>query len=115
VDEVPGQLDADAELALYFVCLEAIQNATKHGDADTTIDVLFSRTGDHLVVRITDDGPGFDPDSQSSSRGLINMEDRVGALGGELTVTSLLGEGTTVVATLPWAHLVHSDLAETAP
>jgi signal transduction histidine kinase len=100
-DTTSGQIDESARVALYFVCLEAIQNATKHGSPNTTIEITLAAENEDLVVTIADDGPGFDPDSPLDSRGLLNMADRVGALGGELSIDSAPGAGTTVAARLP--------------
>ena len=100
-DTTTRAIDESTRVALYFVCLEAIQNATKHGSADTIIEVALASDGDDLVVSIVDDGPGFDPGEHAGSRGLLNMADRVGALGGDLSIESEPGTGTTVMARLP--------------
>jgi signal transduction histidine kinase len=94
-------LDEGTEVALYFVCLEAIQNASKHGGPDTVIRISFATDDDDLVVRIVDDGPGFDLEEHPASRGLLNMADRVGALGGELSIDTTPGFGTAITARLP--------------
>lgn len=100
-DTTTGELDEACEVALYFVCLEAIQNATKHGDDQTTIVIALAEDDDGLWVTISDDGPGFHTAVTVDSRGLQNMADRVNALGGELQVDSAIGTGTTVTALLP--------------
>ena len=94
-------LTPDDAAAIYFVCLEALQNTAKHGGPDTTATVSLTVRGDELVVEISDDGPGFDPDDAAASRGLLNMADRAGALGGELTVDSAPGAGTRITMVLP--------------
>ncbi|MEM1332155.1 MAG: ATP-binding protein [Actinomycetota bacterium] len=95
--------DETTQLALYFVCVEAIQNATKHGGSDTNIEITLAESveGAEFVVTIVDDGPGFDRDAQQHGRGLLNMADRVGALGGRLAIETAPGEGTTVTAQVP--------------
>jgi len=95
-DATSEEIDESTQVALYYVCVEAIQNATKHGSPDTTIEVSLSSNGDGLVVTVADDGPGFDPSEHEDSRGLLNMADRVGALGGDLSIDSSPGSGTTV-------------------
>lgn len=100
-DTASAQLDESSQVALYFVCVEAIQNATKHGGPDVRIEVALATEDDDLVVTITDDGPGFDADHHAESRGLLNMADRVGALGGDLTIDTAPGAGTTVIARVP--------------
>ena len=102
IDETSAEIDASTQLALYFVCLEAIQNATKHGGPGVQIEIeLYDDESDGIVVTIRDDGPGFDVDTHADSRGLLNMADRIGALGGDLEVVASVGAGTTIVARVP--------------
>lgn len=91
----------ELEAAVYFCCLEALQNAAKHaGDgARTTVD-LVERDG-VLSFEVADDGAGFDPDTASVNAGLQNMTDRIGALGGELRIESAPGRGTKVGGAVP--------------
>ncbi|MFN3219369.1 MAG: sensor histidine kinase [Acidimicrobiales bacterium] len=102
-DRTTAAIDTSIQVALYFVCLEAIQNATKHGTPDTAITVSLTDDDDELVVVVADDGPGFDADRHTHSRGLLNMADRVGALGGALSIDAEPGVGTAVTARLPHA------------
>ncbi len=102
-DSTSTELDEGTQVALYFVCVEAIQNATKHCGPDSAIEITLAEDGDELLVSVADDGPGFDPSAHIDSRGLSNMADRVGALGGELQIDTELGSGTTVIARLPSA------------
>ena len=101
VDTTSEKIDASTQVALYFVCVEAIQNATKHGGPDTTIEITLAADGENLVVSVADDGPGFDPAAHLDSRGLLNMADRVGALREDLSIDTAPGAGTTVTARLP--------------
>ncbi len=96
-----GRLDRDVETAVYFCCLEAMQNATKHADA-SSLTVTFRRAGAHLDFAVADDGAGFVADAGASpGAGLTNMRDRVDGLGGELNVRSAPGAGTTVAGRVP--------------
>lgn len=85
----------EVEAAVYFCCLEAIQNATKHGGKDATITLSLSG-GPELRFEVHDDGAGFDAGDLPPSSGLTNMRDRIEAAGGILTITSAPGAGTTV-------------------
>jgi signal transduction histidine kinase len=96
---------------VYFVCLEALQNVAKHAGSDTSARVSLAVDGDELLVEIVDDGPGFDAARTGPTRGLLNMADRAGALGGDLTIDSTPGAGTRVTMVLPhrtllptWTH-----------
>jgi signal transduction histidine kinase len=100
-----------AEAAVYFICTEALQNVAKHAGADATATVEIRRAGDVVSVTIRDDGRGFDAAAAAGSRGVLNMRDRVGALGGELVIDSRPGAGSTLIATVP-VGLASSVLAE---
>jgi signal transduction histidine kinase len=92
------------EAAVYFCCLEAVQNATKHsGAARIEIDICgrFDTTGTgHIDLTVTDDGRGFDVDCPTGN-GLANIRDRIESVRGKVSITSVTGEGTTVRATIP--------------
>ena len=100
--DVTGRQEADVEAALYFCCLEALQNIAKHApDAAATVRLLG---GDGvLVLEVEDDGPGFDAGSDAGGQGRQNMTDRLGAVGGALTVDTGPGRGTRVRAEVPLA------------
>jgi signal transduction histidine kinase len=109
VDHVTrARFDPQVEAAVYFCCMESVQNAAKHaGDGATvTIDV---RDGDGLTLRVRDDGAGFDPATAPRGHGFTNMADRLGALGGSLDVASSLGGGTTVTGTVPAGSLGQTE------
>jgi signal transduction histidine kinase len=80
---------------------EALSNVGRHAKA-TTCRVSLRRGETGLaVLEIDDDGTGFDPEVSPAGMGLANMRDRVAALGGDLSIDSTGGEGTTVRLTLP--------------
>jgi signal transduction histidine kinase len=90
----------DAEAAVYFSCLEALQNVAKYADA-TTATVRLAQTNGSLTFEVTDDGRGFDPAAAERGSGLQGIADRLAALGGTLTVRSAPGAGTTIAGSLP--------------
>lgn len=92
----------EVESAVYYSCLEAIQNATKHGGPELTISVTLRQDGDELRFDVADDGVGFEAERVTGT-GLQNMQDRVGALGGRVTVRSAPGEGTLISGRVPRA------------
>jgi signal transduction histidine kinase len=90
----------EAEAAVYFCTLEALQNVAKYAGA-TRAEVRLREEDGALVFEVTDDGAGFDPDARGYGTGLQGMADRLAALGGALAVTSVLGHGTTVRGAVP--------------
>ncbi|TMC25662.1 MAG: GAF domain-containing sensor histidine kinase [Chloroflexi bacterium] len=89
----------DIEAAVYFVCLEALQNVTKHAEASQVqVNLRSGKTG--LCFDITDNGTGFDAARDSRGSGLRNMIDRIEAIGGRLAIQST-GQGTTVSGLVP--------------
>ena len=89
----------ETEVAVYFCCLEALQNAVKHGGAHGAARVhLFDHDG-VLCFEVSDTGGGFDVGTASDGTGIANMRDRIEAIGGTLHVDSVLGEGTSVRGT----------------
>jgi signal transduction histidine kinase len=93
--ESGSRYPADVEAAVYFACAEALQNVAKHAGAAATARIALRHVGSGLAFEVRDDGQGFDEEVRAGS-GLINMDDRVSAVGGRLRVTSAPGCGTTV-------------------
>ncbi|WP_261555433.1 GAF domain-containing sensor histidine kinase [Frankia tisae] len=94
------------ETAIYFCCLEASHNAVKHAGAAVTLRIEIFDDGAGPGFRVIDDGAGFDPAAAGGERGgtgLVNMADRLGAVGGRLTVESAPGRGTRIHGAVPAA------------
>jgi signal transduction histidine kinase len=102
VVEVDGsdRYPQEIETAAYFCCIEALQNVAKHAPDATSASISLSRNGD-LRFEVRDDGPGFVVGDGAAGDGLMNMRDRLAAVGGELDVRSAPGTGTVVVGTIP--------------
>lgn len=97
-----GRYPPETEAAAYFCCLEAMQNAGKHAGAGARIAITVTEEGGELQFEVADDGLGFDvPSSGIEGHGFINMSDRLGAIGGTLTIDSEPGRGTRIVGTIP--------------
>ena len=96
--DVDRRLPEQVEVATYYVVSEALTNAAKHSRA-STLRVRAGADNGVVSLSITDDGVGgADPEGGS---GLVGLRDRVEALGGELRVSSVLGQGTALDATIP--------------
>ena len=102
--KAPGPVEVDAdgvgryppeiETAIYFCCMEALQNAARHAPG-AAVRVSLAGSGAEVAFSVTDDGPGFDP-AMADGTGLRNMGDRLAALGGSCQVGSSPSRGTTV-------------------
>jgi signal transduction histidine kinase len=90
----------EIEAAVYFCCLEALQNAAKHAP-DAEVEVRVWDDGDCLRFVVADDGPGFDRTAVTAGHGFQNMADRLGAIGGSVTWDAAPGRGTRVMGTVP--------------
>ena len=97
----------EIETAVYFVCVEAMQNANKHAAGATGLWISLHEE-ERLRVEIRDDGPGFVL-PRSARGGLRNMRDRVEAVGGELIVDAAPGHGTRIAFSVPSAGYGHED------
>jgi signal transduction histidine kinase len=89
------------EEAVYYTALEAIQNASKHAGEGARVSVTLERAGAQLELTVADDGVGFDSEEQLAGMGLYSMRDRIGAVGGEVSIASRPGAGTTVRVFVP--------------
>jgi signal transduction histidine kinase len=97
-----GRYPAEVEAAVYFSCLEALQNAAKHAQ-DATVELRLRTESGGLLFSVTDDGPGFDPAVARSGHGFVNMADRLGAIGGTVRWDSRPGHGAAISGSVPLA------------
>lgn len=82
------------------VAQEAVNNAMRHG-SPSHLGIYLYRQEPWIVLEITDDGPGFDPDRVVLGGGIRGMRERAAAQGGELEITSVPGEGTMIRMLIP--------------
>jgi signal transduction histidine kinase len=95
------RLPEEVETTLYRIVQEALTNVVKHADAKH-VSIVLTRKDSSVAALVEDDGRGFDPDAaRSEGLGLLGMRERVGIVGGSLTVESGEGAGTTLVAEVP--------------
>ncbi len=90
----------EVELAVYFTCLAALDNAAKHA-GPVTVSVDLSDTGGALTFTVCDSGAGFDPAETEVGAGIANMRDRIDSVGGSLAVDSAPALGTRVHGSVP--------------
>ena len=108
-----GRFPQETEAAVYFCCLEALQNTAKYARASAARITLSAADG-ALIFAVSDDGAGYDSARTPLGSGLRNMADRLAALGGRLEVRSAPGAGTTVSGRLPVAAPAAEPAAEPA-
>ncbi|MEV6591582.1 sensor histidine kinase [Streptomyces acidicola] len=91
--------DQQTRIALLRCTQESLANVRKHAHA-STVGVILTRRPYEVELEVTDDGTGFVPE-ESKGFGLDGMRRRLAELGGRLTVTSSVGDGTRILAVLP--------------
>ena len=105
IDENLPRFSADVELALYRIAQEALTNVVRHASAQN-VHLSLTCSGGRLLLSVRDDGAGFQPDApgevvSQEHLGLFGMQERAILVGGEVTVQSSPGQGTTVQASIP--------------
>jgi signal transduction histidine kinase len=94
-----GRYGQDVESAVYFCCLEALNNVAKYADA-SSVEIRLRQSDGELRFEVADDGVGFEPATRNGGTGLQGMADRLDAIGGTLDIVSAPGAGTTVTGRL---------------
>lgn len=114
-----GHLDDDAAINLYRIIHEGLTNVWRHAQA-MNVNVRLVASFPKIILRLEDDGQGFDVMEQEASRhgdkhlGLLGMRERVALLGGEIKIESQLTKGTKISIEIPWKG-EHLDTKEEAP
>jgi two-component system sensor histidine kinase UhpB len=96
-----SDLGGDAQLVVYRVAQEALSNAARHSGANRVGVRLQRRTDGGVELEVADDGRGFAFDESEGGLGMAGMRERALLIGGELTIESRPGRGTTVRLTVP--------------
>lgn len=118
-DDAVPPLPESVQAACYRIAQEAVTNVMRHAGAQR-ISVRVSCSADRLELEIRDDGIGFDPNRRRATTGptgglgLIGMQERARFAGGEWTIESTPGHGTTVRARLPINGLAMSKTGQLA-
>ena len=106
---MPAQLETtnlhryapELEAAVYFCCIEALQNAGKYAGNGATASIRIWEEGGRLLFEVGDNGAGFDVSHRDAGAGVTNMSDRIGAVGGKVRIESEPGRGTRVIGAVP--------------
>jgi signal transduction histidine kinase len=99
-DERDMKLGADTRREVFLIFKEAVNNIARHSHC-TEVDIELQTRGGWLVLRLSDNGRGFDAEEASVGSGLESMRKRAVRLGGKLDIVSSDGEGTTVTLEAP--------------
>jgi signal transduction histidine kinase len=98
--------DGKIETTIFALVQETVNNAIKHARA-TKITVMLKETASRIILSVADDGVGFDVEGvlanyeSRGSLGMVNTQERAVSIGGDLSITSKPGEGTTILLDLP--------------
>jgi signal transduction histidine kinase len=102
-----SRLAPDIETACFRIVQEALTNITRHAQAER-VEISLRREGEEMVLSVQDDGLGFDIEGmrqrarQGASLGVLGMQERASLIGGQLSIRSVPGSGSTVQLTCPW-------------
>jgi signal transduction histidine kinase len=101
MDEIKGIPQSHA-LALFHICQEALANAAKHAHAKK-VDITVWASPERVMLEIHDNGSGFETEKMSMTlgHGLSNMHTRAHHVGGDVEISSVIGEGTSILAWVP--------------
>jgi signal transduction histidine kinase len=103
-EALPQQTPRDVALSIYRVAQEALNNVVRHSMAQNAVVELREVRG-RLLLRILDDGVGFDSRQAPVGLGLVTMRERLNAVGGTIDITSSPSTGTVIEAWVPVADL----------
>lgn len=102
LDHSDFAMDKERDTSIFRIFQEALTNIARHADAQK-VDISLRRTGKRLVLTVKDNGKGMDQKklTDTLSLGLMGMQERAGAIGGDLEIKSLSGKGTKVTLKVP--------------
>ncbi len=100
VSDPQASISNDVAAQIYFIAQEALNNIERHADARRA-EVSLARNNGQLILKISDDGRGFDEAQVAEERfGLQGMYERAEMIGAQLSVKSTVGQGTLVQLTM---------------
>lgn len=98
-DALPSEIPEEHKVSVFRIVQEALNNVCRHAHA-SSVEITLLAVDNRISVMIRDDGRGFRT-PRATGLGLIGMQERAESLGGELTVDSKPGQGTTIEVSLP--------------
>jgi signal transduction histidine kinase len=102
IDSEPlGALPEPVAAALHFSCLDAVENAASHAGPDAHVRVALRSNEENVSFEVVDEGTGFDPAGTAPGAGFARIADRVGTLGGRVSIESSPGGRTRLVGEIP--------------
>lgn len=105
-DQADIRLGANIRREVFLIFKESVNNLVKHSGCSEA-EIEFRVAGDALWLKVSDNGKGFSTNLDSDGHGLLSMQERAGSLGGQFSIVSTPGQGTTIT--------LHVQLAQTAP
>lgn len=108
------QLGAEMRRQIFLIFKECVNNIVKHSGC-TKADIEFRVEENWLVLKLSDNGRGFETTVRSDGHGLMSMRERAHKLGGELQVTAQPGAGTMITLKLPHGHRLRAPWKRLLP
>ena len=103
------KLGANLRREVFLIFKETINNMIRHSDC-TKAEIEFLLADDSMILRLEDNGNGFDATQQSDGHGLLSMRERARDIGGWFELTSIEGEGTSVTLKVPLDQAARTDI-----
>lgn len=101
IEDFDMQLEEHYAIALFRIVQESLTNVSRHAMADC-VDIAFGMVGDDYLLKVRDNGTGFDPHARKAdSFGLVGIQERALLLGGTVSINSHPGFGTEIVVSIP--------------
>ena len=105
IDPIDNIFPKNSEINVYRIVQECLNNVIKHSESSEAT-IVIKITDKEVLITITDNGKGFDPNkSKSSGLGLVGLNERTKFIGGKLTIKSAIGMGTEIKIILPIVKL----------
>jgi ligand-binding sensor domain-containing protein/signal transduction histidine kinase len=100
---------------IFLICKELVNNIRKHAEA-SNLEMHLGQEQDMFLIRIRDDGKGFDPEKETTRNGLANIKERVRKWNGKILITSEMGKGSKFEIWIPFdkKHFLRKLIAENA-